>query len=87
MFSWGYVGGDYCCFSDAIAGDAKEHELTESKVVLFQTCLFTNQARPAQKYREEVLSDPSAYSLPCRFYVWSPLMSALGEGGHVSRYL
>lgn len=87
MFSWGYVGGDYCCFSDVIAGDAKEHELTESKVVLFQTCLFTNQASPAQKYREEVLSDPSAYSLPCQFYVWSPLMSTLGEGGHVSRYL
>lgn len=71
MFLWGYVGGEYC-FLDVITGDAKEHELTESKVVLFQICLLTNQTSPAQKYGEEALRDPSVYCLPRQFSVWPP---------------
>lgn len=83
---WGYVGGEYC-FLDVITGDSKQHELTESKVVLFQTCLLTNQASPSQKYGEEMLSDPSAYCLPHQFAIWPPSMNNLGEGGHTSHYL
>lgn len=84
---WGYVGGEYCGFLDVITGDEKEHELTEPKVVLFQTYLFTNQASPVQKYGEEVLSEPSAYCMPHQLYVWTPKMNNHGEGGHFSHYL
>lgn len=87
MFLWGYVGGEYCCFLDSIASDAKEHELTEPKVILFLTCLFTNQASLAQKYGKEVLREPCTYCKPQQFYVWPPKMNNLGGGGHFSYYL
>lgn len=65
---WGDLQGECCCFLHVITGNAKQRELTEPNVVLFETGLFTNQASLAQKYGEAVLGKPKAYGrhISCR---------------------